>query len=95
MTPAECVIDAFGGFRAAARAAGVAGSTVLRWNLPVARNGTGGRVPPAHWKPLLEAAKAHGKHLTEEHLRVGRPGFERRVIRMLSRGRNTLADRGT
>lgn len=83
MTPAECVIDTFGGIRATARAADVQPSTVCRWLKPRSEGGTGGFVPPAHADVLLAKARELHKLLTEEHLRIGRPGINRRVIRRL------------
>lgn len=81
MTPAEVVIDVFGGVRATARVAEVNPSTVCRWLKPRQHGGTGGMVPTEHMQHLLEAALAMGKLLTAEHLVRGKPGIQRRVIR--------------
>lgn len=81
MTPAEVVIDVFGGVRATARVAAVNASTVCRWLKPRRAGGTGGRIPPEHIDILVEAATKIGKLLTPDHLQRGKPGIERRVIR--------------
>ena len=81
MTPAEVVIDTFGGIRATARALDIAPSTVLRWSLPRKRGGRCGMVPQVYVSRLLEAARGIGKVLTAEHLENGKPGIERRIIR--------------
>lgn len=81
MTPADVVIDVFGGVRATARVAGVNASTVCRWSKPRRLGGTGGMVPSEYMQTLLEAAANAGKMLTAEHLIRGKPGIERRVIR--------------
>lgn len=83
MTPQEVVIDTFGGIRAAARILDVAPSTVLRWGQPKRRGGDalGGQVPAIYHEALLNAAAARGKFLLIEHLRRGKPGIQRRVIR--------------
>lgn len=81
MTPAEVVIDTFGGVRATARVANVNASTVCRWLQARQRGGTGGMVPAEYMQTLLAAADRMGKLLTAEHLVRGKPGIHRRVIR--------------
>lgn len=83
MTPAQVVIDVFGGVRPTARVALVNPSTVCRWLQPKARGGTGGMVPSEYMERLLDAAKAMNKHLTADHLVRGKPGITARVIRRL------------
>lgn len=83
MSPAEVVVDVFGGVRATARAAEVNGSTVCRWLQPRKRGGTGGMVPKVHRERLIAAAAKLGKLLTDEHLTIGKPGIKRRVIMRL------------
>lgn len=81
MTPAEVVIDVFGGVRATARVAQVNPSTVCRWLKRREDGGTGGMVPSEHMEQLLAAAQAMRKVLTAEHLIRGKPGIQRRIIR--------------
>jgi hypothetical protein len=83
MTPAEVVIDCFGGIRATARVVNVNASTVCRWMQARSRGGTGGMVPPEYGEVLLDTAIRMRKLLTAEHLIRGKPGIERRVIRRL------------
>lgn len=73
MTPAEVVIDVFGGIRPAARAAGVEASTVLRWQRR-------GGVPDEYKRDLLDAAKRRRLLLSLEELTWGRPKVGRRVV---------------
>jgi hypothetical protein len=83
MTPQQVVIDVFGGIRAVARVVDVAPSTVLRWGIPRKRSGNGGLIPSMYHQALLSAALEQGKRLTEEHLRIGKPGIQSRIIRRL------------
>jgi hypothetical protein len=83
MSPAQCVIDTFGGVRAAARAADVNASTVCRWLQPRKRGGTGGLVPTVHHATLLEKARAMRRILTAEHLVRGKPGIVRVIVHRL------------
>lgn len=77
MTPAEVVVDVFGGIVPVARILGVNRSTVWRWVQPFpAGNGTG-VVPARYQQPLLKAAEVYGKTLTFAHLLVGEPGVIR------------------
>lgn len=75
MTPAEVVIDVFGGIRSTARQLKIEPSTVMRWG-----NRSGGRIPDEHKAPLLAAAAKLGKRLTLEELVWGRSGITRRVV---------------
>lgn len=79
MTPAECVIDVFGGIRSVARATGVAPSTVLRWG-----ERPTGEIPREYLQQLLDAAAKRGKRLTLEELVFGRPAIARRVVTFLT-----------
>lgn len=49
-TPAEYVIDKFGGLTGTSQAIGVPISTVQGWKIR-------GRIPQDHWEKLIEAAK--------------------------------------
>ena len=81
MTPAETVIDLFGGISATARVLGVDPSSVARWKHYQGNDGKVGRVPQRYFEPLLKAALAEGKHLTPDHLIFGF-GVTRLVIRV-------------
>lgn len=81
MTPAEVVIDVFGGIRATARVLDVEPSTVCRWTWERRRGGTGGLVPQRYFEVLMIAATTRNKLLTLEHLHKGKPGITRIIIR--------------
>lgn len=53
MTPAQLVIEKFGGVRATARVLGINPSTVCRWNKRKEDGGTDGLVPQNHFKQIL------------------------------------------
>jgi hypothetical protein len=55
-TPAETVIDKFGGLTGTATAIGVPISTVQGWKIR-------GRIPQDHWRKLMDAAKDRGETL--------------------------------
>ena len=80
MTPAEVVIDVFGGVRAAARAVNVEPSTVLRWCKRADGTLKTGWIPHEYIRPILDAAAQHGKRLTIEEIIWGRPHISRRVV---------------
>lgn len=65
ISPAECVIRAFGGVNATARAIGVERSAVSRWR-------ERGPVPTKSLKRVLEKAKELGLSLTSDDLIHGR-----------------------
>lgn len=77
MSPAEVVIDVFGGIRSAARVLKIEPSTVWRWRWETRCSGA---VPSEHFRPLLDAATKLGKRLTLEELVWGRPTINRRVV---------------
>lgn len=66
-TPAEVVIETFGGVRKTARLLGIDAGAVSRWG-----SRDGGAVPAKHYLPLLAAAKALRKKLTPNDLVLGR-----------------------
>jgi hypothetical protein len=68
MTPAEIVIEKFGGARALAALIGKHPSTVWRWQAPVEQGGLGGRVPSKVQSQLLALARVHGVSLTAADL---------------------------
>lgn len=84
MTPAEVVIDVFGGVRATARIVETAPSTVCRWLQPKKRGGTGGFVPQPYFALLMQTAKAQNRVLTLEHLVIGKPGIQTTAKRWVS-----------
>jgi hypothetical protein len=67
-TPAEKVIEAFGGVRVLARLLGRNPSSVVRWRQPKSEGGTGGVVPSALQGRVLTLARAQGLALTAEDL---------------------------
>lgn len=70
-SPAEKVIDAFGGVRATARALGRNPSSISRWRRPQEEGGTGGRVPGGLQAVVLQKAREAGLYLTADDL-IGR-----------------------
>ncbi len=84
MTPAEVVIDTFGGIRATARIVDTAPSTVCRWLQPKKRGGTGGLVPQGYFAILMQTAKDQKRTLTLEHLVHGKPGIQTSAKRWVS-----------
>jgi hypothetical protein len=56
-SPAEIVIEKFGGHAVIAEVLGVSVSRVYRWTYPESRGGTGGLIPQKHQAPLLNAAR--------------------------------------
>lgn len=68
-TPADKVINAFGGIRATALIVGRSPSSVARWRLPVERSGTtGGRIPGNLQQKILDYAQANGINLTADDI---------------------------
>ena len=60
-TPAEAVIDIFGGASNLARALGCHRSTICRWTLSAKKKGTGGQIPGSAKDDILKLAKKLGK----------------------------------
>jgi hypothetical protein len=69
--PAECVIKAFGGVRAAAKAIGITHSAVSQW-------GKRKPIPSSSVVRILEAATKLGLHITPFDLVIGRIIVRRR-----------------
>jgi hypothetical protein len=65
LSPAEVVIQAFGGVRATARALGLTGPSVTYWRRV-------GRVPSGKFEAILIAAKKNGVILVTSELVLGR-----------------------
>ncbi|NBW51497.1 MAG: hypothetical protein EBR49_15700 [Betaproteobacteria bacterium] len=57
-TPAELVIETFGGVRPLARELDLHASTISRWKMGH------GTVPQKHWKSLMLLAKKYDKKIT-------------------------------
>jgi hypothetical protein len=56
-TPAQIVIERFGGVCELGRVLNVDKSTVSRWQVGAEKKGTSGRIPQWHWDKLLSEAK--------------------------------------
>lgn len=59
LEPAKSVINKFGGAEAVAAITGKSLSRVYRWMYPPERGGTGGTIPHADARKLLDHAAAH------------------------------------
>lgn len=70
MTPAELVIQRFGGVRPLSRLLKLHHSSVVRWPQPKPR-GLGGFIPSRLHQPLLQLAKDHDVQLTPDELIYG------------------------
>lgn len=57
-TPAQLVIERFGGIRRLARSVGLAPSTVCRWQMGA------GQIPRKRWEQVLKAADSSGIELS-------------------------------
>jgi transposase-like protein len=68
VTPAQKVIDLFGGVRPLARELGRNPSSIARWRRAKTEGGTGGAVPSSMQGRLLALAKARGLPLAAEDL---------------------------
>ena len=73
LEPARTVIDAFstGNESGSVRIARIVGrhyTSVIRWQYPKAKRGTGGGIPRAHIRPLEAAIKRFGIRLDPELL---------------------------
>lgn len=73
LTPAQYIINQFGGLRAAARALGCSSSSVYRWQHYKNRHGEVGRIPSSMQNIILEKAHEMGLDITPEHLVHGGP----------------------
>ena len=70
-TPADKVIELFGGVRPLARDLGRNPSSVVRWRKPRSEGGTGGAVPTSMQGRILALARERGLGLTAEDLIQG------------------------
>ena len=66
MDPATAIIRKLGGEAKVAGIVGTALSAPYRWQHEKARGGTGGSIPQAHHRALLDYADAHGIALAAE-----------------------------
>lgn len=76
LSPAERVIQAFGGNTETAQALGCNRSTIFRWTQPEEKGGTGGRVPSTRQSDILAKARELGLPLTAADLVDDRPSDE-------------------
>jgi transposase-like protein len=67
-TPADKVIEVFGGVRATARMLGLNSSSVSRWRMPADKRGLNGRVPSVHQGTILRIARERGLRLSAADL---------------------------
>src|SRR6266436_2264869 len=74
MDPATAIIRKLGGEAKVAGIAGTALSAPYRWQHEKSRGGTGGLIPQAHHRRLLDYADAHGIALTAEEFLIPRAG---------------------
>lgn len=72
LTPADIVIEAFGGVSATARKIGRSRGAVCKWTLPLSRQGTGGRIPSKARAKILEIIKKEKLEITSFELDHGR-----------------------
>jgi len=70
-SPAEIVIQAFGGVNATARALDLTPSTVSKWQNHIKADGKG-VIPRAHYKTIMKLSKEQGLKLTLNDLVFGR-----------------------
>lgn len=70
-TQANRVIQKFGGARKLAAALKVDPTAVYKWTYPVAKQGTGGRIPTGKLESVLRAARREGILLTPDDLWPG------------------------
>ncbi len=66
MEPATTIVRKFGGEAKTAEVAGTARSAPYRWQQEKSRGGTGGLIPQAHHRALLDHAHANGIALSAE-----------------------------
>ena len=59
-SPADMVIEKFGGHRVVAEILGIDVSRVYRWTYSREQGGTGGSIPQKHQIPLMNAAREKG-----------------------------------
>jgi hypothetical protein len=66
MDPASAIIRKLGGEARVAKLTGLALTAPYRWQHRKSRGGTGGLIPQAHHRALLDYAQAHGIALSAE-----------------------------
>jgi hypothetical protein len=72
MEPATTIIRKLGGEARVAAIAGTALSAPYRWQHAKSKGGTGGLIPQAHHRRLLDHAETHGIALTAEEFLLPR-----------------------
>ncbi len=63
-TPADLLVEKFGGHKQVAEILGIDLSRIYRWTYPADAGGTGGLIPQKHQVPLLNKAKELGIELS-------------------------------
>ncbi len=71
MSPAELVIEKFGGARPLARELSIDHTSVLRWPKPREQRGSGGNIPSKYHAKILKLAEVHGIDLSANELIFG------------------------
>lgn len=71
MTPAEIVIEKFGGVRPLARALKIDHSSVSRWAMTKGKRGSDGKIPSKYQAQLLRLAESLGIDLSASELIFG------------------------
>jgi hypothetical protein len=71
-SPADIVIERFGGVRPLARLLELNHSSVARWPAPKTKRGSGGLVPSQYHRRLLDLARERGIELSASELIFGR-----------------------
>lgn len=72
LSPAQYVIELFGGIRATSRAVGASPETVRKWREPKERRGCGGLIPSGWQVHILAYAGLHGLDITPADMIYGR-----------------------
>ena len=80
LSPAEYVIHVFGGVRATARAVEKYPSTICKWKR-AKPHGSGGNVPSAAQRIILELAKGNRLDITPDDLAWGRDVVKKKMAR--------------
>ncbi len=76
MNPAAAIIRKLGGEAKVAGIVGTALTAPYRWQHEKSRGGTGGLIPQAHHRALLDYADAHGIALAAEEFLIPRAGAD-------------------
>lgn len=77
LTPAEYVINVFGGVRKSGRALGRTASAISKWTRSDKNGGCGGRIPSRMQEIILQVARIQKLDITPEDLVTGRDVSEK------------------